>query len=33
MRTVGDSIERLNKDMGRRYERLPKRLEGLSVAP
>jgi len=26
-------MERLNGDIGRRYERLPKRLGGLSVTP
>jgi hypothetical protein len=29
MRIAGNSIERLNGDIGRRYERLPKRLGGL----
>jgi len=30
---VGNSIERLNGDIGRRYARLPKRPGGPSVAP
>jgi hypothetical protein len=32
MRTVGNSIDGLNEDTGRRYERLPERLGGLSAA-
>jgi hypothetical protein len=30
---VGNSIERLNEDVGRRYARLPKRPGGPSVTP
>jgi hypothetical protein len=30
---VGSSIQRPNEDIGRRYARLPKRLEGPSVTP
>jgi hypothetical protein len=33
IRTVGNSTEGLNEDTGNRYERLPERLGGLSVAP
>ena len=29
---AGNSTERPNEDIGKRYERLPKRLGGLSVA-
>jgi hypothetical protein len=32
IRKVGNIIERLNEDKGRRYERLPERFGGLSVA-
>jgi hypothetical protein len=30
---AGNSIERLNGNIGRRYERLPKRIGRLSIAP
>jgi len=33
IRIAGNSTDRLNEDMGRWYERLPKRPGGLFVAP
>jgi len=33
IRIAGNFIERLSRDIGRRYERLPTRLGGLFVAP